>query len=110
MHFVGTSRSDRTGFNRNDLPQDAPVNHTIYCNANDLVNISIKRLCTCASKETREVWKAVKDAIEQIDKPMADAMVPTCIYRGFCPEFDRCCGYVNTDEYKKRLEEYRSIE
>lgn len=110
VHFVGTSRTDRTGVNRSDLPQDAPVNHTIYCNANDLINISIKRLCCCASKETREVWQAVKDAIEKIDKPMADAMVPTCIYRGFCPEGKRCCGYVNTEAYKKRLEEYRNME
>ena len=110
VHFVGTSRTDRTGINRNDLPQDAPVNHTIYCNANDLINISIKRLCNCASKETREVWQAIKDAIAQIDKPMADAMIPTCIYRGFCPETKRCCGYVNTEAYKKRLEEYRRTE
>lgn len=110
VHFVGTARSDRTGISRDDLPQDTPVNHTIYCNANDLINISTKRLCSCASKETRLVWQSVKDAIAQIDEPMADAMVPTCIYRGFCPEFDRCCGYVNTEAYQKRLEDYRKIE
>lgn len=110
VHFVGTMRSDRTGINRDDLPQDTPVNHTIYCNANDLINISTKRLCNCASKETRQIWSAVKDAIAQIDKPMADVMVPTCIYRGFCPEGKKCCGYVNTEAYKKRLEEYRSFD
>lgn len=110
VHFVGTARTDRTGINRNDLPQDTPVNHTIYCNANDLINISIKRLCSCASKETRDVWQAVKDAIAQIDKPMADTMVPTCLYRGFCPEDKKCCGYVHTEAYKQRLEEYRKVD
>lgn len=110
VHFVGTARTDRTGINRDDLPQDTPVNHTIYCNANDLINISTKRLCGCASKETRKVWQAVKDAIEQIDKPMADVMIPSCIYRGFCPEGKNCCGYVHTKAFEKRLEEYRKVE
>ena len=109
VHFVGTSRIDRTGINRNTLPQDAPVNHTIYCNANDLINISTKRLCGCASKETREVWQAIKEAIARIDKPMADVMVPACIYRGFCPETKRCCGYVKSSGFEKKLEEYRKV-
>lgn len=109
-HFVGTARTDRTGVNRNSLPQDAPVHHTIYCNANDLINISAKRLCACASKETRDVWQSVRDAIMLIDKPMAEVMVPSCIYRGFCPEIDKTCGYDKTDAFKKRLEEYWRID
>lgn len=109
VHFVGTQRTDRTGVDRNELPQNTPVNHTIYCNANDLINISTKRLCGCASKETRLIWQAVKKAIKKIDKPMADAMVPSCVYRGFCPEIDRCCGYSYTKAYSEWLEEYRKI-
>ena len=40
------------------------------------------------------------------DPVMASKMVPECIYRGFCPELT-CCGYVNTQKYKEKLEEYR---
>lgn len=109
VHFVGTSRSDRTGIDRTKLYQDAPVNHTIYCNANDLINISTKRLCKCASKETREIWSLVVDKIREIDPILADTLVPSCIYRGFCPEYDKCCGYVNTKEYELKLKEYRKI-
>lgn len=110
VHFVGTARTDRTGIDRNDLPQDAPVNHTIYCNANDLINISTKRLCACASKETREVWIAVKDAIERIDESMASVMVPSCVYRGFCPEGGNSCGYDKTQIFQIKLKEYRRID
>jgi hypothetical protein len=108
-HFVGTSRTDRTGIDRTKLPQDAPVSHTIYCNANDLINISRRRLCRCASPETKRLWEAVKYVISLQDLPMASVMVRECVYRGFCPETDRCCGYVNTEAYKNELEQYRKI-
>ena len=77
-------------------------------NAQALINISRKRLCNCASKETREAWLQVKEAIRSIDPIMAEKMVPDCLYRGFCPEFMNSCGYVNTDKYKKELEIYRN--
>ena len=109
VHFVGTSRTDRTGIDRDEMKQAAPVNHNIYCNAQDLITISKLRLCRLASKETRHIWEAVKECVEQIDPAVANVMMPSCIYRGFCPEVGNCCGYVNTEAYKKRLEEYRSL-
>lgn len=109
VHFIGTLRTDRTNIDRNNLSQDTPVNHTIYCNAQDLINISRKRLCSCASKETREVWKEVIASISEIDPILAEKCVPECLYRNFCPEVDRCCGYVYTEQYKKDLEVYRRI-
>ena len=80
------------------------------CNAQSFINISRKRLCNCASKETREAWKAVMAYLKEIDPVLESKCAPECVYRGFCPEFDRCCGYVNTVEYRKRLYEYRKIE
>lgn len=53
-HFVGTSRTDRTGVDRSRLPQSAPVNHRISLSAQDFITISKFRLCSCASKETRD--------------------------------------------------------
>lgn len=76
-------------------------------NAQALINISRKRLCSCASPETREAWKAVIRLIKEQDPILAEKCVPECVYRGFCPEFDRCCGYVHTKEYQERLKIYR---
>ena len=107
-HWVTTQRSDRTGVDRDASRQDAPVNHMCEANAQALINISRKRLCAQASPETRKAWQEVKDLVKQIDPPLASVMVPECIYRGFCPEFeDKCCGYCNTPAYREELAKYR---
>lgn len=81
------------------------------CNAQAFMNISRKRLCYgCASEETRFAWQLVINALKEIDPILAEKCVPECVYRGFCPETDKCCGYVNTEGYKRKLEEYRKIE
>lgn len=107
-HWVSTQRTDRTGIDRNAKPQDSPVFHECEANAQALIYISRKRLCSQAAKETREAWKEVKKKVEEVDPILASVMVPECIYRGFCPEFNSC-GFVNTEEFKRQLEEYRSI-
>ena len=81
------------------------------CNAQAFMNISRKRLCYgCPSKETRQAWEIVIDMLKEIDPILAEKCVPECVYRGFCPETDRCCGYVDTKAYQERLVEYRRIE
>lgn len=81
------------------------------CNAQAFINISRKRRCFgCPSKETRQAWEAVMSYLKEVDPILESKCVPECIYRGFCPEFDRCCGYVNTEAYQKRLENYRRID
>lgn len=81
------------------------------CNAQAFINISRKRLCKgCPSPETRMAWEIVINKLEEIDPILAEKCVPECVYRGFCPERKRCCGYVNTEAYRKRLDEYRKIE
>lgn len=105
-HFVSTQRTDRTGINRDELPQGSLVNHECIANAQSLINISRKRLCNCASKETREAWKEVKAQIQIVEPELASVMVKECIYRGFCPEMFSC-GYSKTDKFTKELEEYR---
>ena len=92
--------------NRDDLPQSNPVKHACEANAQALINISRKRLCNCASKETREAWEMVKDEISKVEPELASCMVRECIYRGFCPEMFPC-GYSKTESYQKELKEYR---
>lgn len=94
-------------FNPRDyLPQGELNDQDFYVNAQTLINISRKRLCGCSSHETREAWKAVKDAIAEIDPVMASKMVPNCIYRGFCPEL-KCCGFCNSPKFPELLAGYR---
>ena len=110
--FVHTQRVDRNpeleGLSRDELPQGLLNDMDMTANAQALINISRKRLCSCASKETREAWKQVKEAIREVDPIMADKMVPECIYRGFCPEFINPCGYANTKKYQDDLIKYRN--
>ena len=106
VHWVRTQRSDRTGVDRNELPQGAMVEHEAEANAQALINISRKRLCMQASPETREAWQAVINEVAKVEPELASCCVPDCIYRGHCYEF-KSCGYCKTEEYKKRLAEYR---
>lgn len=112
--FVHTQRVDRNsalqGLDRDDLPQGLLNDMDMSANAQALINISRKRLCNCASKETREAWKQVKEAIKEIDPIMASKMVPECLYRGFCPEFMNPCGYSKTKKFEEDLINYRNTE
>ena len=56
-HIVTTKRTDRTGVSRDELEQGSLVNHECDANAQALINISRKRLCHCASPETRKAWQ-----------------------------------------------------
>lgn len=107
-HFVRTQRTDRTGVDRDDLPQGALVEHECEANAQALINISRKRLCSQASPETRQAWKEVLAEVNQHDPVLASVCVKECVYRGFCPEM-KSCGYVNTEAYKNELESYRNV-
>lgn len=108
VHWVTTQRVDRTGKQRDDSPQSTLVEHECEANAQALINISRKRLCSQASKETREAWEQVKKEVEKHDPVLASVMVKECIYRGFCPELYGC-KYCETEAYKKELEEYRRV-
>jgi hypothetical protein len=107
--FVHSQREDRRqlDLSRDELPQGSLNDMSCTANAQALINISRKRLCACASPETREAWQAVKDSIAKVDPVMADKMVKNCLYRGFCPEL-HSCGYVNTPQFLVELEKYRS--
>ncbi len=107
--WVRTQRSDRTGVNRDELPQGAEVEMEIEANAQALINMSRKRLCNQAHPETREVMQAIKEEVSKRDKFLAEVMVKECVYRGYCPEV-KPCGYDKTDKFKKELEEYRNVE
>ena len=112
MEIIKEEGLEREGWRERDyLQQGEPNDMDMACNAQAFINISRRRLCMgCASLETRQAWELVIEALREYDPILAEKCVPECLYRGFCPEVDRCCGYVNTEAYKRGLEEYRKVE
>ena len=108
-HFVKTQRSDRTGIPRDELPQGALVTHECTANAQAMITISRKRLCSAAAPETRQAWQLVKDQVAKCEPALAHCMVRECVYRGFCPEMFSC-GYTKTEAYARERETYLSDE
>ena len=106
-HWVRTQRTDRTGVNRNELPQGTLIEHECEANAQAIINISRKRLCTQASHETKEAWKEfLKEVVKPNEPELYSCCVPECIYRGHCYEYESC-GYHKTAEFRRRLKTYR---
>jgi len=99
--FISTQRSDRTGSIRDKKPQDAPVDVKMLINAQSILNISRKRLCTQADKSTKKAWELVVDELKKIEPELAEACVPNCVYQKGCPEMHPC-GY-----FKKWKEEHK---
>lgn len=106
VHFVSTQRDDRTGLNRDDKPQSSLVKHTFEANAQAIINISRKRLCYQAHRETRAKWEEFLDYVEKVEPELRSVCVKECVYRGFCPEMSKC-GYSNTEQFDEELRIYR---
>lgn len=89
-HFVMSNREDRGGTGKED--RYTPINHSMFINAQALIQMSRKRLCGAAHQEAQNVMQAIKDEIEKVDPDLARYMVRECEYRnGICPEL-KCCG------------------
>ena len=88
--FVRSQRSDRTGVDRDKLPQDAPVDFTGEANAQALIDTMRKRLCYQASPETRAYAEDIKAKLRDVQPELSDVLVPNCVYRCGCPEMQSC--------------------
>ena len=91
--FVKSQRTDRTGIDRNKLPQDAAVDFTGEANCQHLIDTMRKRLCFQAAKETREYAEDLKLTLYPYEPELSDVLVPNCVYRGGCPEMNPCGWY-----------------
>lgn len=95
-HYVSSQRDDRHTAEkpRAEMPQGTPVNHMMFLNAQEILFISQRRLCACASNETRETWRAVVAAIAKVDPDLALCCMPQCRWcGGHCPEMKGCGKY-----------------
>lgn len=91
--FVSTQRNDRQSkYDRREASQDSPVTMCWFMNAEELITIAHKRLCSQASKETREIIQMMCDEVVKLNPEFEGLLVPNCAYRGgLCEEFN-CCG------------------
>lgn len=69
--FVTTQRTDRTGVNRDDLPQDAPVVHIMDINAQALMTMARRRLCGQADPATCGVMRKIVAAVSEVCRSLA---------------------------------------
>lgn len=91
-HYVMTQRNDRqSNYDRNKAPQGQFVNHIMSVNAQELIFMAHKRLCSQASVETRRVMQMIRDEVIKVAPYMKDVLVPLCEYRnGKCTEMYPC--------------------
>lgn len=89
-HYVRSNRDDRGGNGTED--RNTPVNHLMLCNAQALINMARKRLCSKAHKTTVEVMAAIKSQVSLVDPTLAKYLIPECEYRNGCHE-QRPCGH-----------------
>lgn len=90
-HGVLSKRDDLRPDPNEQISRNTPVNHCIETNAQELINISRKRLCYKSHKETVAVWKKITKQIKKVEPDLYPFLVPECVYRnGICPEFKEC--------------------
>lgn len=97
----------------NDLPNHfdryAPTDLAFIVNAEAIINMSHKRLCEKASKETREIWENVIALIEEVDPDLAKHCVKPCVAScGLCRE-PKGCGFNKTEMCGKLIEGYKKL-
>lgn len=117
--FVRTQRTDRTGVNRDSLPQDAPVDFVGDANVQALIDTMRKRLCCQASSETRQYAEDLKSAVWDKERAISNVLVPNCVYRCGCPELNPCGywdrlvketkGAILTSDIQQRYDLYNEI-
>lgn len=92
--FVSSLRYDRTEYEDDRIPdRNTPNSLRFDGNFQSFINITRRRECTSASKETREFWRTVLLAIKEFELELYSRCVRECIYRGGCPEYPKSCGW-----------------
>lgn len=106
--FVSTSRPDINGKvkPREEQLKSDFVNMRLWLNAQEIINISKVRLCSRAEATTRRIWGEAISKLMFIDPLLASACVPSCIYRGFCPEI-KGCKAIDGELYQMAMTNYK---
>ena len=93
-HYVKSQRNDRqSDYDRTIAPQNMPVTHIMDVNAQELMFIARRRLCTQADPATRHIIALVCAEVENKCPEFEGLLVPMCMYQGKCSEFKPCGKY-----------------
>lgn len=92
--YVRSQRNDRQSkYDRNAARQDEQVCMILDVNAEELQEISNKRLCGMAAKETREVVEEMCRLSEEHTHELKELLVPMCVRcGGICHEMNGKCA------------------
>ena len=90
--YVKSQRNDRQdGYDRTKAPQDAPVDMMWSMNAEELITIANKRLCSLASVETRALVLMICLQVIKLCPEFENELVPMCERNGgVCYEMFPC--------------------
>ena len=89
--FISSQRNDRQNeYDRNAARQDTPIIFDGYANMQNLIDAWRKRLCYMAHPEARKLAEDFKAELSLSHPAESDVLVPNCIYRCGCPEFQSC--------------------
>lgn len=90
--FVSSLRNDRQDrMNGDEAPRNTPVDMIFYVNAEELMVIANKRLCSKASALTRLAVEMMCDEAVQKMPELDGLLVPICEYHGkVCHEIQSC--------------------
>lgn len=105
--FQRSKRPDRDP-NAQDLGRNTPTDLGLLVNAEEIVNISEKRLCFQASTETREIWQKTLELIEEVDPDLVKFCKKPCVLQGYCRE-SKPCGYMASDAYIFERKAYKNL-
>ena len=90
-HYVKSQRNDRqSDYDRNSARQDTEVTHIMDLNAQSLINIAHRRLCSKADPLTITVMEMIVEKVKEVSPEIAEFLVPMCEYRGGCHEIKGC--------------------
>ena len=88
--YIKTQRTDRTGVDRHELPQDAQVCMIWDINAEELIQVARKRLCNQADSKTQQFVAWMCELVKLYHPEFDGLLVPMCEYLGRCPEMYPC--------------------
>jgi len=89
--YVQSQRNDRqSNYDRNTAPQSEMVRMIFDVNAEELITIANKRLCSQASAETRELVQDMCSLVKRNCPEFEDELVPMCVRENICHEMTPC--------------------
>lgn len=92
----------------NQFDRYAPTSLAGLFNAEAIINMSHKRLCMKASKETREIWEKVLSEVANVDPDLYQFCVMPCVHKGFCSE-PKSCGWCGGKTYGRQRNNYLKL-